>query len=52
MGSGVLLVASIPIFATLSALISLTGITALVVVLLVVEEMLDRWWRARGGGAM
>ena len=52
MGSGVLLLASIPILASLSALVSLTVITALVAVLLFVEELLDRWWRARAGGAM
>jgi low temperature requirement protein LtrA len=47
MGSGVILLAVIPAVAAAPALVALAGLTLLVIVLLVAEEALDRWWRAR-----
>jgi low temperature requirement protein LtrA len=47
MGSGVVLLAVIPAVAAAPALVALAGLTLLVIVLLVAEEALDRWWRAR-----
>jgi low temperature requirement protein LtrA len=47
LGSGVILLAVIPAAAVVPALPALGGVTVLVVVLLVAEELLDRWWRAR-----
>jgi low temperature requirement protein LtrA len=47
LGSGVILLAVIPLIAALPALIALAAVTALVMTLLFAEELLDRWWRAR-----
>jgi low temperature requirement protein LtrA len=51
MGSGVILLAVIPLIAALPALIALAAVTALVIALLVTEELLDRWWRSRAVSA-
>jgi low temperature requirement protein LtrA len=47
LGSGVILLAVIPAVALLPALAALATTTGLVVGLLTVEELLDRWWRKR-----
>jgi len=47
LGSGVILLAVIPLIAALPALIALAAVTALVMGLLFLEEVLDRWWRSR-----
>jgi low temperature requirement protein LtrA len=47
LGSGVVLLAVIPVAAALPALGSLAFVCALVVALLLAEELLDRWWRSR-----
>lgn len=47
LGSGVILLAVIPLITVLPALGALAAITGLVVVLLFAEELLDRWWRDR-----
>ncbi|MEO8094628.1 MAG: low temperature requirement protein A [Pseudolysinimonas sp.] len=51
MGSGVILLAVIPLVAALPALFALTAVTTLVVALLFGEELLDRWWRDRATAA-
>jgi len=47
LGSGVLLLAVIPLVAVLTPLVALAAVTGLVIALLVAEELLDRWWRDR-----
>jgi low temperature requirement protein LtrA len=47
LGSGVILLAVIPAIAVIPALPALAAVTALVIGLLFVEELLDRWWRDR-----
>ncbi|MEQ1735561.1 MAG: low temperature requirement protein A [Rhodoglobus sp.] len=47
LGSGVILLAVIPLIAGLPALLALAAVTALVAALLFAEELLDRWWRDR-----
>jgi hypothetical protein len=47
LGSGVILLAVIPLIAVLPALGALAAVTAVVVALLFAEELLDRWWRDR-----
>ena len=51
LGSGVVLLAVIPVAAAVSALSALAGAVVLVLVLLVAEELLDRWWRDRATAA-
>jgi len=47
LGSGVILLAVIPVVALVPALGALAAVTALVIALLFAEELLDRWWRDR-----
>jgi low temperature requirement protein LtrA len=51
LGSGVILLAVIPLISALPALGALAAVTALVVALLFAEELLDRWWRDRATAA-
>lgn len=50
-GSGVTLLAVIPLVAALPSLVALATVTALVIALLFGEEILDRWWRDRATAA-
>jgi low temperature requirement protein LtrA len=52
LGSGVILLAVIPLIAVLPAVIALAVVTALVIALLFAEELLDRWWRSRAVSAV